>query len=261
MQIKAFQRAFRPVWCCAFRSRVLRQDRVISALLLATVFRYLSVESRLYNKTARWPRASVHFGLPRAGACRAFSGAHNFSWIVCATSECCWAPLQAAACCLPLPQGEGSFCLATAAKRVHLRRRGRCRSPNGRTPAKRRRLAAAPGRVPPRRRRQQVCPAAAAAPQVDLPAAPAQPSGTEAEAREERMLRAGTGDIYGIPRAEWMKLQVGRCPRVGWCFAPTWRTAACGKGVKHCLRSHCAGVFGPMKALSVGPPRPVQPAG
>ncbi|KAL4447381.1 hypothetical protein ABPG77_007414 [Micractinium sp. CCAP 211/92] len=42
---------------------------------------------------------------------------------------------------------------------------------------------------------------------MDLPAAPVQPSGAEAEAREERMLQAGTGDIYGIPRAEWMKLQ------------------------------------------------------
>jgi hypothetical protein len=34
-----------------------------------------------------------------------------------------------------------------------------------------------------------------------------QPSGAELEAREERMLQAGKGDIYGIPRAEWTKLQ------------------------------------------------------
>jgi hypothetical protein len=34
-----------------------------------------------------------------------------------------------------------------------------------------------------------------------------QPSGEEVEAREESMLKAGTGDIYGMPRSEWTRLQ------------------------------------------------------
>ncbi len=60
-------------------------------------------------------------------------------------------------------------------------------------------------------RRRQAAPRAAAAPQLDLPDGPAaaEPtvSGAEAEAREELALAASRGDIYGIPRAEWLKLQ------------------------------------------------------
>lgn len=63
---------------------------------------------------------------------------------------------------------------------------------------------------------------------MDLPAAPAQPSGAEAEAREERMLKAGTGDIYDIPRAEWMKLQVRQQP----CMPGRWTPRAGGQAAK-----------------------------
>ena len=61
--------------------------------------------------------------------------------------------------------------------------------------------------LPPRRRRQLGC-QATAAPELDLPQpAVGTPSPAELEARDERALAAGRGDIYGIPRQEWIKLQ------------------------------------------------------
>ena len=64
--------------------------------------------------------------------------------------------------------------------------------------------------LPPRRRcRRQLGCQATAAPELDLPPQPVvgTPSPAELEAREERALAAGRGDIYGIPRQEWTKLQ------------------------------------------------------
>ncbi len=42
------------------------------------------------------------------------------------------------------------------------------------------------------------------------------------------MLQAGTGDIYGIPRAEWMKLQVRQQP----CRSGRWNPRAGGQAAK-----------------------------
>ncbi|KAI3428063.1 hypothetical protein D9Q98_006447 [Chlorella vulgaris] len=60
-----------------------------------------------------------------------------------------------------------------------------------------------------RRRLRHRPPSASAAAEVGLPppTIPSQPSGEEVEAREESMLKAGTGDIYGMPRSEWTRLQ------------------------------------------------------
>lgn len=49
------------------------------------------------------------------------------------------------------------------------------------------------------------------------PAPSASPAtGPEHEAREEMALRSGAGDIYGIPRAEWLRLQMPARYLGGW---------------------------------------------
>lgn len=79
-------------------------------------------------------------------------------------------------------------------------------------------LPAPPCAAPARLRRRRRCVQASAAPELEqaaaggalldaLPAVPPVPSPEELEAREELALAAGKGDIYGIPRSEWLKLQ------------------------------------------------------
>lgn len=106
MQIKTLLACLLVARCCAFCSRALCRHWGNSLFLLATASRHCLFGRASSGKAVRWPRASVHFALQRAATCRTFTAFESASHIIDRPSKCFWAPLQAAACCLPL-QGEG----------------------------------------------------------------------------------------------------------------------------------------------------------
>lgn len=57
------------------------------------------------------------------------------------------------------------------------------------------------------------------------------------------MLRAGTGDIYGIPRAEWMKLQVREVQLFScrWCVRMQGSAGSSGAACIHIVQGASVG--------------------